>query len=160
MATTPAASESKENDKANTQTEEEQKYVLNVGWQALFSFTTRKHLPVLCGAVLSALIAALTMPVFAILYGLIFRAYTDYGAGVIDSSKLLSLVSYYCSILTGIAALNLIANSLYFFFFLTFGELQARSARMKLFEALLKKNMAWYDTRETGTAAFLPAVQT
>jgi ATP-binding cassette subfamily B (MDR/TAP) protein 1 len=62
-------------------------------------------------------------------------------------------------ILTGIASVNWMANSIYFFFFLTFGELQARSARNRIFDALMSKDMAWYDTRETGTAALLPAIQ-
>jgi ATP-binding cassette subfamily B (MDR/TAP) protein 1 len=48
---------------------------------------------------------------------------------------------------------------LYFFFFLTFGELQARSARTRVFETLIKKDIGWFDTRETGVAAFLPRIQ-
>jgi ATP-binding cassette subfamily B (MDR/TAP) protein 1 len=65
----------------------------------------------------------------------------------------------YCLILTRIIALNWMANSFYFFFFLTFGELRARGARNRIFDALIKKDMAWFDTRETGIAAFLPAIQ-
>jgi ATP-binding cassette subfamily B (MDR/TAP) protein 1 len=51
------------------------------------------------------------------------------------------------------------ANSVYFTLFLTFGELQARSAREKIFNTLLKKDLEWYDTRENGIAAFLPSLQ-
>jgi ATP-binding cassette subfamily B (MDR/TAP) protein 1 len=142
-----------------SQDNEEQQYVLQVGWKALFGFTTRKHLPIFTGAMLSALVAAATLPVFAVIYGLIFRDYTDFGAGKLDSNALRSSVTRYCLILTGIASINWTANSIYFFFFLTFGELQARSARNRIFDALMSKDMAWYDTRETGTAAFLPAIQ-
>ncbi|KAF1841884.1 P-loop containing nucleoside triphosphate hydrolase protein [Cucurbitaria berberidis CBS 394.84] len=159
MATTLASNDTDSHEKMVREASEEQDYVLQVGWKALFGFTTRKHLPVLSGALLSAVIAAATLPVFAIIYGLIFREYTDYGAGKIDSSTLLSSVTRYCIILTGIASLNWIANSFYFFFFLTFGELQARSARNRIFDVLIKRDMAWYDTRDTGIAAFLPAVQ-
>lgn len=148
-----------EHEKTVAQTEEERQYVLQVGWKALFGFTTKKHLPVLCGAVLSAIVASITMPVFAIVYGLIFRAYTNYGAGHIDSHELIATVTRYCVILCGIAALTLITDSLYFSFFLAFGELQAKSARNRIFEALLKKDMTWYDTRETGVAASLPVIQ-
>lgn len=148
-----------EHNTADTEADEEQKYLLQVGWKGLFGFTTRKHLPILFGALLSAIIAAASLPVFAIMYGLIFRLYTDYGAGKIDSDALRGRVTKHCLILTGIASLNWLANSLYFFFFLTFGELQARSARYRIFDTLIHKDMAWYDTRATGIAAFLPTVQ-
>jgi ATP-binding cassette subfamily B (MDR/TAP) protein 1 len=155
----PASNSTVEPKKITSQANEEQQYVLQLGWKALFGFTTRKHVPILSGAMLSAFIAAATLPVFAIIYGLIFRDYTDYGAGKLDSSGLRSSVTRHCLILTGIATLNWVANSVYFFFILTFGELQARGARNKIFDALISKDMAWYDTRETGTAAVLTAVQ-
>jgi ATP-binding cassette subfamily B (MDR/TAP) protein 1 len=150
---------SDEHPKINLQAIEEQQYVVRAGWKALFGFTTKKHLPILCGAVLSASVAAATLPAFSIMYGLIFRAYTDYGLGNLDSEALRSSVTRYCLILTGIASLNWIVNSFYFFFFLTFGELQARGARNRVFDALIRKDMTWYDTRETGIAPLLPAIQ-
>jgi ATP-binding cassette subfamily B (MDR/TAP) protein 1 len=159
MARRTASDTSDEPEKKSQQANEEQQYMLQAGWKALFGFTTKKHLPILSGALLSAFIAAATLPVFAIIYGLIFRDYTDYGAGKVGSIGLRHRVTRYCLILTGIASLNWMANSFYFFFFLTFGEVQARSARNKIFDALIRKDMAWYDTRETGIAAFLPAIQ-
>lgn len=159
MAPPTASDSSDEPEQKSQQTVEEHEYMIKAGWKALFGFTTKKHLPILSGALFSAFVAAATLPVFAIIYGLIFRDYTDYGAGRLDSSGLRHSVTKYCLILTGIASLNWMANSFYFFFFLTFGELQARSARNKIFDALIRKDMAWYDTRETGIAAFLPAIQ-
>jgi ATP-binding cassette subfamily B (MDR/TAP) protein 1 len=159
MARQTDSDTSDEPKKKSQQADEEHQYMLQAGWKALFGFTTKKHFPILSGALLSAFIAAATLPVFAIIYGRIFRDYTDYGAGKVSSSGLRHSVTRYCLILTGIASLNWMANSFYFFFFLTFGELQARSARNKIFDALIRKDMAWYDTRETGIAAFLPAIQ-
>ncbi|KAF1941570.1 multidrug resistance protein 2 [Clathrospora elynae] len=159
MATTLASNDTDEHEKTATQENEKQKYISQVSWKALFGFTTRQHMPVLIGGVLSAFIAALTMPIFAVVYGLIFREYTDYGAGKTDSNKLMSNINKHCIILTGIATVTWIANSVNFFFFLTFGELQARSARQRMFNALIQKDMTWYDIRETGVAAFLPTVQ-
>ncbi|KAH9863238.1 hypothetical protein IAQ61_009515 [Plenodomus lingam] len=159
MASSPSAKETDGPEKTISQVDEDSDYVLKIGWKALFSFTTHKHVPVLLGALLGAFIAALTMPIFAIVYGLIFGKYTEYGAGQISGSEMMSSITKYCIILTGLATLNWIANSFYFFFFLTFGEMQARSARNRIFEALIEKDMAWYDTREAGVAAFLPAIQ-
>jgi ATP-binding cassette subfamily B (MDR/TAP) protein 1 len=157
MVRRAASDSTDEPEKISSQDNEEQQYVLQVGW--------KKHLPIFTGAMLSALVAAATLPIFAVIYGLVFRDYTDYSAGKLDSNALRSSVTRYCLILTGIASVNWMANSIYFFFFffffffLTFGELQARSARNRIFDALMSKDMAWYDTRETGTAALLPAIQ-
>lgn len=150
---------SNEKEEVGPQAKEEQQYLSKAGWRALFGFTTRQHVPILTCGLIGAFISAAAIPVFAIIYGLIFRNYTDYGAGKIESSELRDRVTRFCLILTGVASLSWIANSFYFFFFLTFGELQARSARNKIFDALIRKDMAWYDTRETGIAAFLPAIQ-
>jgi ATP-binding cassette subfamily B (MDR/TAP) protein 1 len=147
-------------EKTSPKANEDQQYISQVGWKALFGFATRRHLPIFTGALLSAITAAASLPVFAIIYGLIFRDYTDYGAGELSSHALRTSVTRYCLILTGITSLNWIVNSFYFFFFLTFGELQARSARNRIFDALMRKDIAWYDTRETGIEALLPAIQT
>jgi ATP-binding cassette subfamily B (MDR/TAP) protein 1 len=159
MALHSASDTSDEHPKITSRTIKEEQYILQAGWKALFGFTTKKHLPILFGAVLSAAIAAATLPAFSIIYGLIFRAYTEYGTGNLDSEALRSSVTRYCLILTSIASLNWIVNSFYFFFFLTFGELQARGARNRVFDALIRKDMTWYDTRETSVAALLPTVQ-
>jgi ATP-binding cassette subfamily B (MDR/TAP) protein 1 len=159
MAPALALDRINDSDTAEKEADEEQKYMSHVGWKGLFSFMTRNHLPILSGALLSAVIAAASLPIFAIMYGLIFRLYTDYGAGKIDSNALRDRVTTHCLILTGIASLNWLANSFCFFFFLTFGELQARSARYQIFNTLIHKDMVWYDTRTTGIAAFLPTVQ-
>ena len=52
-----------------------------------------------------------------------------------------------------------LASSTFYALFLVFGELQARSARERMFEALLQKDIAWYDTRKGGVAALLPTIQ-
>jgi ATP-binding cassette subfamily B (MDR/TAP) protein 1 len=129
------------------------------GWKVLFGFTTRKHLPIALGALLIAIVAAVTLPAMAVLFGMIFRQFADYGSGKISGSTLLDNASTYCIYLTAVCAVCWFANSVYFTLFLTFGELQARSAREKIFNTLLKKDLEWYDTRENGIAAFLPSLQ-
>ncbi|KAI4690534.1 uncharacterized protein J4E88_002005 [Alternaria novae-zelandiae] len=115
-------------------------------------------MPALLGGIAMASVAALSMPAFAILYGLVSGQYTSYGEGSRSSSQLMSNMARFCVILTALATLNWIADSFYYLFFLMFGELQARSARNRIFDALIKKDMAWIDTREDGIAAFLPIV--
>jgi ATP-binding cassette subfamily B (MDR/TAP) protein 1 len=147
-------------DKQDVLDAEEQTLADNMGWKALFSFTTRKHLPILAFAVFASTLAALTLPALAVLYGLLFR---EFGAVATDdksNAQFLKQVSTYCIYLTAIGGISWLGNSLHFAAFVTFGEMQARSARGRIFGALLKKDMTWYDTRDTGMAAFLPVMQT
>lgn len=145
--------------KVSTQANEEQQYASQVGWKALFGFTTTSHLAILISALASAAAAAATLPVFSVIYGLVFGAYSNYGAGRADGDELLSEVTRLCLIMTGVAAANWVLNSIFFFLFLLFGELQAKSARNRIFNVLIRKEMEWFDTRESGIAAFLPTIQ-
>jgi ATP-binding cassette subfamily B (MDR/TAP) protein 1 len=159
MTANPQSDRSEKGEKTTTQADEEQDYASHAGWKALFGFTTISHIAVLIGALLSAAVAAATLPVFSIIYGLVFGAYSDYGAGRTDGNELLSEVTRLCVIMTGIAAASWFLNSVFFFFFLLFGELQAKSARTRIFDVLIQKDMAWFDMRESGIAAFLPTIQ-
>lgn len=158
MATTPSLKQPKK-EEVNTQVDEEKQFAAQVGWKALFGFTTASDIPVLISALASAAAAAATLPVFSIVYGLIFGAYSDYGAEKINGDQLLSEVSRLCLVLVGVAAANWVFNSIFFFLFLLFGELQAKSARTRIFDVLIRKDMAWFDTRDSGMAAFLPTIQ-
>lgn len=159
MATTVPSDHSEKDEKTTTQADDEQEYASQVGWKALFGFTTTSHVVVLIGALASAAAAAATLPIFSVMYGRIFGAYSDYGAGRSDGDELLSEITRLCVIMTGVAAASWVLNSIFFFFFLLFGELQAKSARTRIFNVLIRKDMAWYDLRESGIAAFLPAIQ-
>ena len=134
--------------------------IQHLGWKSLFGFTNRKHLPFLGGAVFFGIVAGLALPAEAILYGLVFNQFANFGSGAITGPKLLENVSKYCAYMTAIAAVDWFANSIFFVFWLTFGELQARSARNHIFNSLLVKDITWYDTRRSGIGAFLPTIQT
>lgn len=159
MATTINPNVTANHENTIPQIDEEQDYISQVGWKTLFTFTTKRNVPVLVGGLVSASLAALTMPVFAILYGLVSGEYLSYGKGEMNSNQFIRNVTKLCIILASVGTLNWIVNSFYFFFLLVFGELQARSGRDRVFDALIKKDMTWFDMRETGIAAFLPTVQ-
>jgi len=160
MAAFATTKSTDELDDQNPQDTETQLRTQHISWKALFSFTTRKHLPTLVIALVSAAIAALTLPAIAVLYGLIFREFAKVGADTISGSTFLHNVSKYCIYLAAFGGLNWLTNSIFFMAFITFGELQARSARDRIFSALLRKDMAWYDTRSPGVAALLTNMQT
>lgn len=159
MATRRESEAQEKNEKLLVQADEEQRYASQVGWRALFGFTTTSHIAILISALASAAAAAATLPVFSVIYGLVFGAYSDYGAGRVDGDELLSEVTRLCIIMTGVAAASWVLNSIFFFLFLLFGELQAKSARNRIFSVLIRKDMEWFDLRESGIAAFLPTIQ-
>lgn len=159
MATPAPSDHSGKDEKVTTQADDEQQYAAQVGWKALFGFTTTSHIAVLISALASAAAAAATLPIFSIMYGRIFGAYSDYGAGKTNGDELLSEITRLCVIMTGIAAASWVLNSVFFFLFLLFGELQAKSARTRIFDVLIRKDITWYDMREGGIAAFLPTIQ-
>ena len=131
----------------------------HLGWRLVFSFTTKKHLPILCGALLCAAVAALTVPAQSIMYGLVFDQFAHFGAGKTTSAALLANTSKYCTYMTAIASVNWATNSLHMTLWLMFGELQARRARDETFDQLLTKDIAWYDTRRSGVGALLAKLQ-
>lgn len=159
MAKELGSSSVSDNSNNNDLTKADQVSVLNPRWRDLFRFTRRSHAPALLGTFVTALVGALTMPAFAVVYGFIFREYSNFGAQRIDSDSLRESVDTYCLILLGIVTANWLVNSVYFVFVTIFGELQARSARHAVFNGLTKKSITWYDTQESGIAALLPGIQ-
>lgn len=157
MATSHESDMPKERSKSIA--EDHHELLQQMSWKGLFSFTTRKHVPILCAALFFAFIAALTLPAMAVLFGLIFRQFTDFASGKISSSDLLHNASNYCIYLTAVCAGTWFTNSIYFMLFLAFSELQARSARERIFNTLLEKDMEWYDAQESGITALLPTIQ-
>ncbi|KAF3035452.1 hypothetical protein E8E12_005564 [Didymella heteroderae] len=159
MATLTPSDHSEKDEKVTTQANGEQEYSTQVRWKALFGFATTSHIAVLICALASAAAAAATLPIFSIMYGRIFGAYSDYGAGKTNGDELLSEITRLCVMMTGIAAASWVLNSVFFFLFLLFGELQAKSARIRIFDVLIRKDITWFDMCEIGIAAFLPTIQ-
>ncbi|CAI6336087.1 unnamed protein product [Periconia digitata] len=159
MATSSVSTPNGDPDKQTPPDDEEYNYTRRMGWKALFTFTTRKHVPLLSAAFFAALIAALANPAIAIVLGSIFHQFTEFGGGSITASEFLHQVSKYCIYLTAFGCACWVGNSIYFTLFLSFGELQAHNAREVIFATLLRKDMSWYDTRDTGVTALLPSIQ-
>ncbi|OJD36870.1 abc transporter [Diplodia corticola] len=129
-------------------------------WKDLFNFLTRKHVPLLALALSLSVVCGLAVPANAFLLGRVFDAFAKHGAGAITGEKLKSEVTKNCTYLLGLAAGNWLLNSFFFTIWILFGETQARSARERVFAALLKRNMTWFDQRKNGVAAMVPRLQT
>ncbi|KAK8165049.1 P-loop containing nucleoside triphosphate hydrolase protein [Phyllosticta citrichinensis] len=143
----------------DAESSENEELLRKTQWKDLFNFTTKKHLPFLITAVSLAIICGLVVPFNAWLLGKIFDAFSKYAARTIDAEKLRSDISKYTIYMVALAAANWLMQSFYFASWILFGELQARSARERIFRALLKRNIEWFDRRKNGIGAMIPRLQ-
>jgi hypothetical protein len=121
-------------------------------WSSLFNFTTRKHLLFLFPALSCSIASGATIPVNAYLLGLIFGSFTNFTGGQIDVAIFRHQMIKYNSYIVVNGSASWFFNFLAYSFWHTFGDLQARSARERLFNALLLKPAAWFDKRTEGIA--------
>lgn len=129
-------------------------------WRSVFSFTTREHALTLTLSFALAAIVGIMKPAIAIFIGKVFNDLTDFGAGQISAADLISNVSKLCLYITVFGGISWILNGVFFSMWLGFGELQAKSAREKLFDSMLMKEMSWYDLRKEGIGALLSRIAT
>ena len=132
----------------------------NQSWKALFAFTAKTHLPALLPGLIISVVAGIVQPAVAIFFGKFFNTFSAYGAGSIDGTELMheTLVDVYA--LVGIGVATWFFKGGEFSTWVIFGEMQAKSVRDELFNSLLRKDIAWYDTRTTGVGALLSRLQT
>jgi len=129
-------------------------------WRSLFAFTTRQHAGALSSAAVTSMLAGLIRPTSAIIFGQLFGALTDYGAGSIESQDMLHRISTWCIALTALGAATWIFEWTFLSSWLVFGELQAKSVRQQMFAGMLEKKVEWYDLREDGIASLLSRIET
>ncbi|KAJ5708386.1 hypothetical protein N7488_008187 [Penicillium malachiteum] len=144
---------------SETEWEEEDPGHIRTNWKSLFSFTTRKHLPILIAGSIFALFAGCVTPVLAVLLGNVFDDFTSYGAGQSDADTLRSKIATNCLGMVGLGASGWFLNSAYYMIFVAFGEFEASSIRGKIFVELLKRDVAWFEAQKEGSGAFLSGIQ-
>lgn len=129
-------------------------------WKSLFNFTSKIHTVPLALALILSCASGIIIPALAIFLGKIFDGFTEFGAGSISGSDLVKKVSTYGIWLVGLGSASGALNAGYFTLWLFFGELQARSAREKLFDGILSKDMEWFDMRKAGIETLTTRLQT
>lgn len=128
-------------------------------WASLFAFTTRKHTAPLSVALLLAIGAGAVNPVLAIFLGRIFNAFSAFGAGTVDEATFRHNVSKESLSLLGLGSISWLLNGGFFIAWVSFGELQAKSCRSRVFDGLLQKSIAWFDKRKSGVATSMSRAQ-
>jgi ATP-binding cassette subfamily B (MDR/TAP) protein 1 len=124
-------------------------------WRALFFFTTKSHLTCLLIGLAAALAAGGITPAQSYLLGKAFDAFTNSSS----PSAVLKSVTNYTIYLTALGVGSWLVHFVFFSAWLAFGELQANSARERLFLGMLSKEIEWYDMRKNGIGAMIPRLQ-
>jgi ATP-binding cassette subfamily B (MDR/TAP) protein 1 len=124
-------------------------------WKALFFFTTKSHLTCLFIGLAAALAAGGITPAQSYLLGKAFDAFTNSSS----PSAVLKSVTNYTIYLTALGVGSWLVHFVFFSAWLAFGELQANSARERLFLGMLSKEIEWYDMRKNGIGAMIPRLQ-
>lgn len=137
----------------------DEKFPRQPSWSSILAFTTKAQAPLLCASVLAAIAAGAAAPVYNIFFGKVLDSFTDYAAGRTDGPVLQHNISFDSGIIVVIGAANWLLNAIFLSLWMGFGEIQARSCRQYLFESLLGRPIAWYDTREDGVGVLMPRIQ-
>ncbi|KAG9875031.1 putative ABC transporter, partial [Aureobasidium melanogenum] len=87
--------------------------------------------------------------------GKAFNAFTNSNS----PSAVLSSVTNYTVYLVALGVGSWLVHFVFFSAWLAFGELQANSARERLFLGMLDKEIEWYDMRKNGIGALIPRLQ-
>jgi ATP-binding cassette subfamily B (MDR/TAP) protein 1 len=129
-------------------------------WRCLFSFAKRKHIPTIISAAAWSIASAASQPVTAILYGKLFTEITGFGLGHLTAQQFLHNMSIWCIAVAVTAGCCWIVNGASLSSWMVFGELQAKSARSRIFSSMLEKELQWYDLKEDGIGSLLVRIQT
>lgn len=129
-------------------------------WKILLAFTRKSHLPLLLAAILLSLASGLLLPATIILLGTVFNSFSEYAAGNIDAITFTDEMDNSTHALLILGGATVLFRGGFFYFWLHFGEMQAKCAREELFRALLNKDQEWYDLRPTSLEALLSSTQT
>lgn len=124
-------------------------------WKALFSFTTKSHLTCLAIALSATLATGGIAPAQSYLTGQAFNAFTTSSSTSNPLERISKYALYMVAVGLGSWLIHFIMSSAWF----AFGELQANSARNRLYLAMLEKEIGWYDMRKNGIGAMIPRLQ-
>lgn len=128
-------------------------------WRHVFAFTERHHTGALVVAVVAAACAAGVKVSNAVFLGKFLDIDTALGNGTMTTETAAAKVAFLCIIFTALGAASWIFNWVFMTAWIIFGEYTAKSARETLFNNLLYKDMAWFDSQEDGVSSALSSIQ-
>jgi ATP-binding cassette subfamily B (MDR/TAP) protein 1 len=110
-------------------------------------------------AITLTVMTGMVIPAFAILLGMLFDTFTNFGSTTISSLQLTEETAKDCKALLGLGIGSLILNGMYLALWVIFGELQAKNIRSRLFSELLDRDLEWFDMQRGGIGALISRLQ-
>jgi ATP-binding cassette subfamily B (MDR/TAP) protein 1 len=99
------------------------------------------------------------IPLLAVLLGAIFNEFTKYASHSLSNAELIERVSHYCIYLSALGTATWVLHTLQFALWVASGELQLKVARERLFDALLRADIKWFETAKDSVGGLLPRLQ-
>ncbi|PSR88794.1 P-loop containing nucleoside triphosphate hydrolase protein [Coniella lustricola] len=128
-------------------------------WKDLFAFTEPQHYGALAVAIGVAALVAAAKTSYAIFLGRVMDILTPLGAGTLSKTVAMTGVTFWCILLTAVGAAVWICNFVFMAAWVIFGELIAKNTRDTLFDNLMHKDMAWFDSQTDGISSSLSSMQ-
>ncbi|CAK7272088.1 ATP-dependent permease [Sporothrix epigloea] len=125
----------------------------------LFVASSRQDGFIILSATAASAAVAACKTAYALILGKVFQVITDYGSGAFPAHETLHQVGRWCLWLTVLGVGMAVCSALLMGLWIVHGETRARKVRRCLFDALLAKDMAWFDTRRGGGVASLMTEQ-
>ncbi|KAK6538703.1 hypothetical protein TWF694_010278 [Orbilia ellipsospora] len=119
-----------------------------VTWASYFAFTRKDHGFVLFFGVASAVVSAAVLPLSSILLGRIFGEFAAVAREEILADELLPNLTRWIIYYLILAGGGWLSYGLFYCSWIWYGELQAQSARKVLYDALMAKELEWFDNTE------------
>jgi ATP-binding cassette, subfamily B (MDR/TAP), member 1 len=128
-------------------------------WRALLFFTNWNHIGFFSLGLISSVATGAVIPIQAYIVGQLTQQLANYGTGSETGAGFKSESNRYVIWLVFLGSASWLANSGFFLSWVIFGELQARSARQKLFNSLIKREFEWFDKRKDGVGPLATCIQ-
>ncbi|KAK4121932.1 P-loop containing nucleoside triphosphate hydrolase protein [Parathielavia appendiculata] len=125
----------------------------------LFTFTSRRHIPLLVLALIAAAVEAAGRTVYAILIGRIFDVISRFGSGLLPPGEFLSQISRWALWMCVLGVGVWLSSTVDVATWVIGGELRARTAREEVYGRLLGRRMGWFEQRPEGLSGLMTRVQ-
>ena len=128
-------------------------------WRALLFFTNWNHMGFLSLGLLTSVVTGAVISIQAYIVGQLSQQLVNYGTGSETGVEFKSESKRYVIWLILLGSASWVANTGFFLSWVIFSELQARSARQKLFSSLIEREFEWFDKRKHGVGSLATCIQ-
>lgn len=115
---------------------------------SIFLFAAKSDLPFYIAGTIFTIVAATGSPIQTYLYGKVFGELTRYSAGTVTGKEFLATARVLCGAVIAVGGARMVLTWASVGAWLAAGERQQLRARRAIFARLLRRQVAWFDTRD------------